>query len=795
MVLRRYNPWSLNEDDILGRGFEGIAYLAPDGTVIKITNNKNEIVLAKFLMENPDISPFLPKVFEITEESGNQKFPLGYRRENLEDLKFKFESDREVFFDFLFGDLRYGTFSALADEQLRKKWQKGLELVEDYQMNISPEAVNLYKSILEELIRLRKLGILIGDLREENFGMRKDGQVVIRDIGHGLVSKLSSKLMRRKNPRSLKPYQQLTFPFYREPLHPSQIKRLPLMTDLEFFWGAPEQIEDDRFWFRAFKALPGKPYQNYFHLYTWRPLRRASDLKQIIADCVGESFQTRSHGFHGKIVIQCCPDKFWDPMLEKCIKSRPRLGKRPLFYKVLIPEDDLARLLRIGKVRLAKQPVLGIKTHFKYLTTKGSLRLTKGSLRLTNRGLPSAKIRRNPENWKSVCCMCGIFLRGDESITDLKRISHGYCLPCKDKMMEEIKKFKQEGKISPKIEQRRNPESNLHLAYQHYQVDPNPETAFQFISEYLRVTDNATYLIGNDEVYLKDFDLLLNYMLATEQLHIPAELLLFKFSPQFLLPRVPEEDREQGRPFTLHGIKLQAIIEEITQNYKQYIGLFGENPGRDHSPEVDFIGWLSPNIQYGLDQLIIVFHTLRESIPNCETLHFWHGSYLYDESDKKYFLSKGLPPSIRIFRSVSEEHPGIVPLSNNLESALEDADRANQELREGIEEAQSNLDKEVLNHITEMASDLPRYTASQLRHMPTIHESHFANLKEEIYLDLNNFESEWGDVVLQLPEGPHIRVWLSRMTQDDGDEFNHPVEIEIINPVEGRWIEIDRYQS
>lgn len=335
------------------------------------------------------------------------------------------------------------------------------------------------------------------------------------------------------------------------------------------------------------------------------------------------------------------------------------------------------------------------------------------------------------------------------------------------------------------------------LAYQHYQVDSNPETAFQFISEYLRVSDNATYSIGNDQVYLQDFDLLLNYMLATKQLHIPAELLLFKFSPQFLLPSNIEEDR-----FTLHGIKLRTIIEEITQNYREYIGLFGENPIQDYNPEVDFIGWLSPNIQYGLDQLIIVFHTLRESIPNCETYHFWYGSYLYDESDQKYFFSKSLtlPPSITMWRSISENHleinhPGIIPLLNNLVTAIEDSNRANQELREGIEEAQDNLDRLVLNHIKEMALDLSRYTASQLRHMPTIHEGQFGNIKEEIYLDLNNFEFEWGDVVLQLPEGPHIRVWLSRMTQDDGDEFNHPVEIEIINPVEGRWEEIDRYQS
>jgi len=169
------------------------------------------------------------------------------------------------------------------------------------------------------------------------------------------------------NPRKIKSGEQLTFPFYREPLKPSQIKRLPLMTDLEFFWGAPEQIDDEKFWFRAFKPLPGKPYQEYFHLYTWAPIRNAMDLRKIIAQCVGESFQTRSHGKHGKIVIQCCPDKYWDPIHQKCVEDRPRFGKRPLFYKILIPETDLGRLLRIGQARRAKYRVRGLKIEAPYL--------------------------------------------------------------------------------------------------------------------------------------------------------------------------------------------------------------------------------------------------------------------------------------------------------------------------------------------------------------------------------------------------------------------------------------------
>lgn len=256
--------------------------------------------------------------------------------------------------------------------------------------------------------------------------------------------------LRRKNPPRLKPNQQLTFPFYREPLSPSQIKQLPVMTDLEFFWGSPEQIDDDRYWFRAFKALPGKPYQEYFHLYTWTPIRSAMDLRKILADCVKESFKTRTHGSHGKIVIQCCPDRHWDPMQERCIEARPRFGKRPLFYKVLIPEDDLGRLLRVGKARRAKCRVRGIKTQVRYLTQR-----------------PFSSHQHNPDtNIKVICCACGVFIRGDETITDVMKISHGYCQPCRDKEMEKIRKFR---------ETRKNPESDLQHLEENFEIDPTLE--------------------------------------------------------------------------------------------------------------------------------------------------------------------------------------------------------------------------------------------------------------------------------------------------------------------------------
>lgn len=354
-------------------------------------------------------------------------------------------------------------------------------------------------------------------------------------------------------------------------------------------------------------------------------------------------------------------------------------------------------------------------------------------------------------------------------------------------------------------------EQDFVLAYQNYQINENPETAFKFISQYLRITDNATILSENDKVYLKDFELLYNYMLATIQLHVPAELFLFRLAPHFLARSL-----EKGTSkiiYAIHGILISNIIKEIKKNYEKYLEYCGENIQNNTYPKVDFVGWLPKK-----DQLVIIFHTLQEQIPDYLTYNFWYFSLKYDLLKRKYIFNQSLilPPFLTMFQSEAspsvaarvavenfeDEHPGIVPLFNNLFSAIEDAGLANRELREGFAEAQNNLDKLVLAHIKEMAEDLPRYTRSQLRSMPTIMESHFSNLKEEIYLDLSLLLRDFGEqfstqnyIHLEIPEGPHIRVWLSRMTPADGDEFNYPVEIEIFDPTRSRWEEFIRYQS
>lgn len=66
-----------------------------------------------------------------------------------------------------------------------------------------------------------------------------------------------------------------------------------------------------------------------------------------------------------------------------------------------------------------------------------------------------------------------------------------------------------------------------------------------------------------------------------------------------------------------------------------------------------------------------------------------------------------------------------------------------------------------------------RWRIEQLHLMPTISSGHFANLKYE---------------------DDRVRVWLSRMTKEDGAPYNNQVSIEIRDP-KGDWHQIEEYPA
>lgn len=69
-----------------------------------------------------------------------------------------------------------------------------------------------------------------------------------------------------------------------------------------------------------------------------------------------------------------------------------------------------------------------------------------------------------------------------------------------------------------------------------------------------------------------------------------------------------------------------------------------------------------------------------------------------------------------------------------------------------------------------------KYTKSELENKRTLSVGQASNLKVEDY-----------------DHNPPMRVWLSRMTVADGMPFNNAIEVEYY--LDGRWIEVERYEG
>jgi len=163
--------------------------------------------------------------------------------------------------------------------------------------------------------------------------------------------------------------------------------QLPQMTDLEFFWGPKNKLHLDKYWHRAFKPQPGKPFQQYFHIYIRYPINAAKDFKNVLKECVPGTFRIISIGPHGKRALLCCPEKHWNSASKSCIKNRARGGSGFLIYKVMIPESDLPRLLRQKEARPAIKHIRGLSVEKSYFG-------------LEPRGRPAAgggRKQRNPD--------------------------------------------------------------------------------------------------------------------------------------------------------------------------------------------------------------------------------------------------------------------------------------------------------------------------------------------------------------------------------------------------------------
>ena len=179
---KSWKKWVLNKP--LGASdryvLEGAAFRAPKGDVYKITANKNEIELAEYLLVHPNLHPMLPVVFEINTNTGDEGFPLGYRREDLPDFNLLSIDDAETL-DFLVTGVSPDLNGA------EKRFLENKQHLEAHNIPPTPQVLEITLGILKNLFEIyQKFGITIGDIRCENLGMRGK-QIVIRDIGHGCL--------------------------------------------------------------------------------------------------------------------------------------------------------------------------------------------------------------------------------------------------------------------------------------------------------------------------------------------------------------------------------------------------------------------------------------------------------------------------------------------------------------------------------------------------------------------------------------------------------------------------------
>jgi hypothetical protein len=84
-----------------------------------------------------------------------------------------------------------------------------------------------------------------------------------------------------------------------------------------------------------------------------------------------------------------------------------------------------------------------------------------------------------------------------------------------------------------------------------------------------------------------------------------------------------------------------------------------------------------------------------------------------------------------------------------------------------------------------------KFTLKELQEVSTIEQGHFDNLKYEGPLPC--YEMRFGKYELLTNPDLKFRIWLSRMTKEDGMPYDNQVTVEVLE--NGNWKEVDQYQA
>jgi len=172
-------------------GTFGCVYQGPEGTIIKIEHGQNEAILAKLLLQYPELRvSTLPQYFSVTPTGVLQDFTdlemFAIHREDLRDIGPEGLAEKER--DWL---VNFGTaFDSLSRFAYMQSVEELLEMYEDTATWAIEEAKKIgflekAQQLISDLRQLLSRGLVLCDIGPlRNWGIREaTGQIVIRDTG------------------------------------------------------------------------------------------------------------------------------------------------------------------------------------------------------------------------------------------------------------------------------------------------------------------------------------------------------------------------------------------------------------------------------------------------------------------------------------------------------------------------------------------------------------------------------------------------------------------------------------
>lgn len=258
-----------------------------------------------------------------------------------------------------------------------------------------------------------------------------------------------------------------------------------------------------------------------------------------------------------------------------------------------------------------------------------------------------------------------------------------------------------------------------------------------------------------------------------------------------------------GQNLTVHGYEPSEISEQIEDHFLVDLAnlwhIDPNTPPVDTDPYVLYLGYIVDQ-----DLLVALISTQREQagehmrlLGNGDTalLHaFWYGIYHYSEADDAFMIheawnSANAPQDYpATLETITNNHqPLVISLINEIEQYHDIAQAAIDEFEEEEDQAEETYLENQLGYIEQFVNELPPYTYDELSESETIASGHTANLKVELTATDPDGEPT--------ANFANVRVWLSRMTTEDGMDSDYPVEIEIYNPIDEAWQEYLTYES